>query len=65
VHVRGSNFVNEAMPFVMEYYSRMGLRQLGFVDTLEDLDCLTAEAFTVIAKTASDIEEEKAKRKGK
>lgn len=53
------------MPFVMEFYTRMALREIGYVDSLDDLDCLTAEAFTVIAKTQSDIEEEKAKRKGK
>jgi len=53
------------MPFVMEFYTRMALKELGYTDNLDDLDCLSAEAFSIIAKTQSDIEAEKEKSKRK
>lgn len=46
--VKGSDFVNEAAPFVMEYVSRQRLAKLGFMDDLNELDCLTADALLLI-----------------
>lgn len=55
-------YVNEMCFYVAEYNSRQRLKSLGFVDSLENLDALTGEAFAEISKHISDLEEKEAER---
>jgi len=39
-----------ATPFIMEYKARQGLLWLGYVESVGDLDEITAQAFMLIGK---------------
>lgn len=56
MQVKGSDYCNEAAPWIMEYAARTRLAKLGYTETFDDLDCLTAEAMLII-----DYEYESAK----
>lgn len=49
--------------FLNQYTTRMRLKELGFVDSIENVDCITAEAFTVIANEIDRVNDEEMKRK--
>lgn len=48
--------------YLGEYMTRKSLRGLGFVDNLENVDCITAEAMAVIDAIVEEIKAEEMKR---
>jgi hypothetical protein len=46
---------DQAAPYVMDYAARRSLAKLGFRDSLDSLDCITAEAFLVIDETIAEV----------
>lgn len=49
----------------MEYIGRMRLKELGFVDDLESLDCVTADALLIIDGAIEEIKAEEMKKMSK
>lgn len=59
-------YTNEAAILYWEYLTRRNLAKLGYRSSLDDLDCLTADAFAIIeeeVQNKQNKELEKAKRK--
>jgi hypothetical protein len=56
---RHFEYSNELAYVVAEYNNRMRLKELGFVDSMENLDTLTAEYFIAIAIEKSKLEADK------
>ena len=55
--------VNEALPFVSEFYARKKLAPLGFVSSFDDLNSFKADVFLMIDSEISKIEIEESKKK--
>lgn len=51
--------------YLTEYAARLELRKLGFTDSLDDLDCITAEAFLLISQQYAAAQRRALKRHGK
>lgn len=49
--------------YVYEYTQRMRMHELGFMDNLDNLDCITAEAFTIISNEIEKVKSEEMKKK--
>jgi len=47
----------EVFHYVMEYLARLDFRRLGYSTDFNNLDCLTAEAFQIIATEFRRLEE--------
>jgi hypothetical protein len=66
MQVRGadkvSGYRNEAAPIYMEFIMRQGLAKLGYTDSMDNLDCFTAECFAIIASEIARITNDKIKR---
>lgn len=60
-----SGYANESIFFLVEYNQRAKLRKLGFVDSMDGLDTLTAEMFTFISDEIDRLESEAAERRRK
>lgn len=52
----------EVFHYVVEYLARLDFRRLGYTTDFNKLDCLTAEAFEVIATELRRLEELKRER---
>lgn len=52
----------EVFHYVMEYLARLDFRRLGYSTDFNNLDCLTAEAFQIIASEFRLLEEKKRER---
>jgi hypothetical protein len=37
------------MPFIMDFAGRKGLKELGYTDSIDDVDMITVQAFMLIA----------------
>lgn len=58
--------IDEAAAFYLYQYSqRVRMKDLGFTDSLENLDCVSAEAFTIIANEIDRVHDEEMKKKSK
>lgn len=53
----------EAMAFIEDYNKRSRLRKLGFVESLDNLDQVTADVFCAIADEVDKLEEAERKKK--
>lgn len=60
-----SDYGNATAPYVAEYNNRIRMRKLGFTDSMENLDAVTAEYFIAIAMEYSRLENEEMKEKMK
>ncbi len=67
MQVRGAakGYVNETAPIYREYLDRMGLRKLGYTDSIDNLDCFTAECFAVIASELHKLERDEIEKSRK
>lgn len=66
--MRGSSnqIISEVACFYLsQYATRLRLKKLGYTDSIENLDCITAEAFNVISQEIDKIEEAESKKKNK
>jgi hypothetical protein len=62
----GAPVIDEIAAFyVYEYTTRMRLKKLGFTDSIENIDCITAEAFNIISIEIDKIHDEESKRRNK
>lgn len=51
--------------YLYEYTSRQKMSELGFTDSLDNLDCVAVEAFTIIANEIDKVQNEEMKKKNK
>ena len=58
--MRGADkgYTNDAAPIYAEFVTRMGLKKLGYTDTIDDLDCFTAECFAIIGNELIKLQNE-------
>jgi len=61
----GAKFVNEAIFFLAEYNRRGKLKELGYTDSISNLDELTGDMFCVIADEIASLEEEQRQKQSK
>jgi hypothetical protein len=54
---------NETAPIIAEYNARKRLAELGFIDDINNLDCITAECFLIISQEIDKLEVEKNRNK--
>lgn len=65
-NLKGSNFKNETLPWLAEYSARKLFAQLGYRDSLDDLDAQTADVFILIDNYIQEYEKrEHGRRKPK
>lgn len=65
--MRGAEYglTNKAAPLYMEYVMRQSLSKIGFTDSLDNLDCFTAECFSIIAQEIAAVMDKKSKAASK
>jgi hypothetical protein len=53
---KGATYKSDlAAPYVNDYVSRRSLAKLGYRESFDELDCITAEAFLVIDETIAEV----------
>lgn len=60
-----SGYTNGSAFYLAEYNHRAKLRKLGFTDSIENIDAVTAEIFVFISDEISGLEKEAADRRSK
>jgi hypothetical protein len=62
----GPQIVDDVAAFYISQYNlRMRMKSLGFSDSFENLDCLTAEAFSIISQEIDRVQDDDMKKKRK
>lgn len=61
---KGLPYENDTIEFLAEYNRRKKLREIGFVDSIENLDALTGQMFIVIEDELASIREAEEKIRG-
>ena len=59
---KGISVNNEASFIVNDYLFRKSMRKKGYYDRLEDLDCFSADCFTLIDIELNELQDKEMKR---